>query len=70
MRIEVAKDVKTRKSQWFWTLWLSEPIRQEFVLYKNSIKSSCFVKQTLLKVSSGQFFGGKPSTLMVGSTLS
>ena len=70
MRIEVAKDVKTSKSQWFWTLWLSEPIRQEFVLYKNSAKSSNCLKQTLLKVNSGQFFGGKPSTLMVGSTLS
>jgi len=70
MRIEVAKDVKTSKSQRFWTLWLSEPIRQEFVLYNNSAKSSSFVKQTLSKVNSGQFFGGKPSTLMVGSTLS
>jgi hypothetical protein len=70
MRIEVAKDVNTSKSQQFLTLWLSEPTRQEFVLYKNSTKFSNCVKQTLLKVNSGQFFGGKPSTLMVGSTLS
>jgi len=70
MHIGVMKDVKTSKSQWFWTLWLSEPIRQEFVLYKNSTKSSNCFKQTLFKVNSGQFFGGKPSTLMVGSTLS
>jgi len=70
MRIEVAKDVNTSKSQWFWTLWLSKPTRQEFVLYKNSAKfSNCF-KQTLFKVNSGQFFGGKPLTLVVGSTLS
>ena len=70
MRIEVAKDVNTSKSQRFWTLWLSEPIRQEFVLYKNLAKSSNCLKQTLFKVNSGQFFGGKSSTLMVGSTLS
>jgi len=70
MRIEVAKDVKTSKSQWFWTLWLSEPIRQEFVLYKNSTKSSNCVKPSLFKVNSSQFFGGKPSTLIIGSTLS
>jgi hypothetical protein len=70
MRTGAMKDVKTSKSQRFWTFWLSEPIRQEFVLYKNSTKSSCFVKQTLFKVNSGQFFRGKPSTLIVGSTLS
>jgi len=70
MPIRVMKDVNTSKSQWFWTLWLSEPIRQEFVLHKNSAKSSNCVKHTLLKVNSGQFFGGKPSILMVGSTLS
>jgi len=70
MRIEVAKDVNTSKSQRFWTLWLSKPIRQEFVLYKNSAKSSNFFKQKLFKVNSGQFFGGKPSTLIIGSTLS
>jgi hypothetical protein len=70
MRTGAMKDVKTSKNQWFWTLWLSEPTRQEFVLYKKSAKSSSFVKQTLFKVNSGQFFRGKPSTLMVGSTLS
>jgi hypothetical protein len=70
MRIGVMKDVKTSESQWFWTLWLSEPTRQEFVFYKNSAKSSNCVKQTLFEVNSGQFFGEKPSTLMVGSTLS
>jgi len=70
MRIEVAKDVNTSKSQRFWTLWLSEPTRQEFVLYKNSAKSSNCVKQTLSKVNSSQFFGGKPSILIIGSTLS
>jgi len=70
MRIGVMKDVNTSKSQWFWTLWLSEPTRQEFVLHKNSAKFSNFVEQSLFKVNSGQFFGGKPSTLVVGSTLS
>jgi len=70
MRIGVMKDVETSKSQWFWTLWLSEPIRQEFVLYKNSAKFSNCLKQTLFKVNSGQFFGGKPSALTIGSTLS
>jgi len=69
MPIRVMKDVNTSKSQWFWTLWLSEPIRREFVLYKNSAKFSNCLKQTLLKVSSGQFFGGKPLTLVVDSTL-
>jgi len=70
MRIGVMKDVKTSKSQWFWILWLSEPTRQEFVFYKNSAKSSNFFKQKLSKVNSCQFFGRRPSTLMVGSTLS
>ena len=70
MPIGVMKDVNTSENQWFWTLWLSEPIRQEFVLYKNSAKSSNCLKQTLFKVNSGQFFRGKPLTLVVGSTLS